>query len=123
MGGVKFLVQDSLFERPFISIGWDLLMSMGIFSFSFIEEGVTYMGSSFDHEFDRDNTPAITYRGSPAASFGHVPSFVCVTQNQAQIATLDSGDSEDSEKAKADWTSMLLEIEEGANLDRVAFLT
>ena len=63
MGGVKFLVQDSLPGRPFVSIGLDLLRSMGIKSFESIEKGVDFLGTTPLHQLDV--VPIFTTSGSP----------------------------------------------------------
>ena len=42
MGGMEFLIQDSWEERPFFTLGYDLLSSMGINEFLTVREGVSF---------------------------------------------------------------------------------
>ena len=66
MGGVKFLMQDSLPGRPFVGIGLDLLRSMGIDDFEAIENDVYFPGTTDMHKLD--NVPIHTSSGSPHSS-------------------------------------------------------
>lgn len=61
MGGVQFLIQDSLPKRPFFAIGLDLLRSMKP-SFRYIKAGVMFDGTELNAGFD--NVPEVTMSGS-----------------------------------------------------------
>jgi hypothetical protein len=52
MGGIQFLVQDSLPGRPFVGIGIDLLQSMGVKNLVGIEAGVVFHGTTNDNSLD-----------------------------------------------------------------------
>ncbi|CAB9526686.1 expressed unknown protein [Seminavis robusta] len=61
MGGVKFFLQDTFPERPFIEVGWDLLKSAGIDRLQAIAPRVTFEGTSMDHALDE--VPSATWSG------------------------------------------------------------
>lgn len=90
MGGVKFLMQDSIPGRPFVGIGLDLLRSMGIKYFEVVEDDVYFPGTTDMHKLD--NVPVHTSSGSPHSSkfpssvfgseFNGVSIEECLTESQ-----------------------------------------
>ena len=48
MGGMEFLIQDSWEVRPFFTLGYDLLSSMGINEFLTVREGVSFSSGEYN---------------------------------------------------------------------------
>lgn len=89
MGGIQFLVQDSMIGRPFVGIGLDLLHFMNITVLLGIQPGAIFAHNrNVANLFDEDDIiPSAIVSGSPRPS-------QCVTSN-ADVAVSESVTMED----------------------------
>ena len=62
MGGLAFLAQNSWAKKPFVIIGYDLLLSMGVKDLLAIEEGLKFDTGEWNHD---TVSPALIQSGSP----------------------------------------------------------
>ena len=104
MGGIKFLLQDTLPGRPFVSMGIDLLRSMGIKDLEGVEEDASFLGTTDLHNLDVGPGRIVSCTsGSPHASKTSTPNDIVCPEYEAlsHRSSSLSDDQDNSQEASA----------------------